>query len=601
MKKFLSIALVFTMLLTGCVAAPPPDDSESAPPPGTSDNASATTDPSELEDLTLTIMGLENLSGIAEDGIITGPVADVIYEKFKITLQVNRSLQGSKTEQVALQLANNQLSDIYVVVHGDESTNNLLDSNKMLNMEEYVSDEATSNIMENFGEYFDLWKTYDPNGVMSFLALDAGVDPRVAVLGEADWGVGARHDLLKSAGLDISLDDTEEWYQSMKTLVEMYPEVDGQPAVGIGGFLKEDWGYTWGMMMPWHSGQGIYLINGGGWYDDEGNFTVLGSHEDEIMFYESAKFYNRAFREGVLDPQIFELTNVDFTEKLKTGRIYSLVSGTWHVLDAESFWLAEGGDKANQIYNWHNTKTEGYDGKTMWHYTSYVESTGRQFTMISQTNPDPDRTMQLLDFLASDEGQELIGRGVEGETFTYDDDGKYVMDPGFVDSFKNDSQRTINTTGVGFYLFANRNAFNEENDLPYYWRSDVEVLQAGYSPAMVDMLEETEQTFRGEDTRSKDYNMGYEWMAPARGVVSDETVDVWTAIQNALLFKYLPELIMAESDAEFEDAKTRCQDEVEQLGADLMKAGYEEIYNANADRVNELKVTYGVEDLTYGK
>ena len=45
----------------------------------------------------------------------------------------------------------------------------------------------------------------------------------------------------------------------------------------------------------------------------------------------------------------------------------------------------------------------------------------RQIVGITSTNPYPERTIEFLDFIASDEGQKLIMSGIDGVNYTVKD------------------------------------------------------------------------------------------------------------------------------------------------------------------------------------
>ena len=196
------------------------------------------------------------------------------------------------------------------------------------------------------------------------------------------------------------------------------------------------------------------------------------------------------------------------------------------------------------------------------------------------TNDYPDRTMQMLEFIVSDAGQELIGRGVEGETFDRVD-GKYVMRPDFISGMQSDTQGTRWKTGVNIFspYFGHR-AINKTNQQPYDFSQDVDFVTVGYTDAMKAMLKETNQTFRGEITRRKEYNLGGEWLAFAQGItLPDELSQIREEVRMTIFGEYLAKLILAKDDAEFDKMVAACKAKYETIGVKDGVPGYKRLSN----------------------
>ena len=125
---------------------------------------------------------------------------------------------------------------------------------------------------------------------LTAMALDAGGDEGTHVLGEAEWGVWLRYDLMKEIG-NPPINNMTDVYDALKAMKEKFRLPGGQSALVLTGFLKEDWGFEWGLMMPWTSGQGIYNLDGVYYTPDySGKAVTLGAPEDTLVYYESARW-----------------------------------------------------------------------------------------------------------------------------------------------------------------------------------------------------------------------------------------------------------------------------------------------------------------------
>ena len=557
----------------------------------------------DRELIELTIFTLENDANSADaNGYAQDRVAQVIREELGIQLKYLKSTGSTVPEQAALMMATGNYPDIFIGTMGHDYVQNMLASGKLYDLEALAKEHAPE-VYKRYERFMPIWRDklmLDPEDKLTAMALDAGGDEGTHVLGEAEWGVWLRYDMMKEIG-NPDINNMTDVYEALKAMKEKFPTTpDGQSSLVLTGFLKETWGFEWGLMMPWTSGQGIYNLDGVYYTPDySGKAITLGAPEDTMVYYTAARWYNKLYREGLFDPDAFNKLYDDAISGYNSGRFFGHIGGN-DIGSAESYFNTNG--NPDWIYNAYAPRADGYEGLPMWYYM-YAEDSGRTWTMIPITNEYPERTMEMLDFLISDRGQELIGRGLEGETFDLVD-GKYHMHEDFMAAMQNDTQATRWATGISILSpYWGRRGINPNNNQPFDYAVDPEFTTVGYTDAMKAMLKETNQTFRGEITRSKDYNVGCEWIAFAQGIHLPEELSIIREEMRLTLFsEYLAKLIMAPTEEEFDAQMLACQNKLDSIGVldgvpgyERLSNYYEQLWTENLDFINETMEAVGFE------
>ena len=134
------------------------------------------------------------------------------------------------------------------------------------------------------------------------------------------------------------------------------------------------------------------------------------------------RMFRQLGSEGLLSDDIFIDQHSQIDEKIQEGRYFCMLyqyadmvdqQKTRNANDPDSVYLAVDGPK-NANGDDPTLTTTGINGWTI--------------TMISKNCKHPDRAIQFMDYLMSEEGQKMIYLGVEGETYDMVD-GKPVVRP----------------------------------------------------------------------------------------------------------------------------------------------------------------------------
>jgi putative aldouronate transport system substrate-binding protein len=197
--------------------------------------------------------------------------------------------------------------------------------------------------------------------------------------------------------------NTEEFYQALKKLKEIYP--DSYPmASKTKGDIFRDLAYGWG----------VGGLNYPAYYDESASTWKFAGTQPE--YKDMIDFLKKLYNEGLLDQEFLTDTPESWTAKMTTGKSFV----TWD-------WIG----RLDLFYNQISTENPDYDLR----YGNPVGPTGHirtlpridaDFSMAVANNANTEVALKLLDYLTSPSGSELITLGVEGVNFNFDENGKPV-------------------------------------------------------------------------------------------------------------------------------------------------------------------------------
>ncbi len=146
---------------------------------------------------------------------------------------------------------------------------------------------------------------------------------------------------------------------------------------------------------------------------------VWGAAEESTL--EGLKLYSQAYREGLIDPDFFSLKNREELSHYYSGAagvIYYQGFGRSLKLISERYVANAGGNPKTDL---HMAYLVGDDGR----FYSKEISNYWTASIFSPTMPEDkfQRLMDLLEYSASQEGQNLIRMGFEGKDWEFDENG----------------------------------------------------------------------------------------------------------------------------------------------------------------------------------
>lgn len=407
-KKLFSLLLVLCMVLS-LAACGGSDNNATTGTKGTSDagetEADAGDDTAKDEVITLTIWNTEVLS----PGIQTNDVAKYIEEKLGIKMDI---IQGD-AQKFSLLVAGGDLPDIIYTNPAQQGVNSnaLITSGQIIALDDLI-EQYGENIKQNFPSRLDFSKRFCSNGedktyFLPVLAYESDSENPDISQWIANVGLLTRFDVYQAIGCP-EITTTDDYLNVLKQMQDYAREndlADGKQIYAISGW--NDWGvWPWWLANTRESG-----------YDDLANLMILNRDTDQIeglydsdVFWESLAFYNKAYNMGILDPEAFTMKNDQFWEKCTNGQVL-MCYASW-----QSQWLnLSMASRGNPEWSFQKLPFDGYE------YISGIITqdaplgSGIDYANAITTNCKyPERAMQLLDFLNSEEGARLVYSGIEG-------------------------------------------------------------------------------------------------------------------------------------------------------------------------------------------
>lgn len=359
------------------------------------------------------------------------PVAKAITEKTGVTVEIQQPT-GNPVEKLNLMLASGDLPDVVMLDRGSDIMNKYISSGAIIPLNDLI-DKYGPHIKEMYGD--TLAKTKNDDGKNYYFANWYGLEKYPV------FGFMMRMDMMKELGVGDKVNNgepftAEEFENLLVKFKEKYPTIDGKESIpmtlngenigSVSGTFKGMFG-----MMPY------YETNG-----------ELKKDIRDPRYLEMVKFLNSLYRKGLLDKEWATMKTKQFEQKLAGGNVFATAEALWNMGNPNSLLKSEASDPAKaderQFYQY-KVLAPGVSADQ----TTYgpKSSLGWDGVAITRSNKDPERTMKLLDFLASEEGQYLLMWGVEGKDWDMKD-GKHVPRPEVLDAFKKNWDEASRTTGI---------------------------------------------------------------------------------------------------------------------------------------------------------
>ncbi len=411
-KRFISCILVVAMaagLLAGCGNSKPAETSKTdptkAPQTETAKDAEKTPE-AETEDsiygdtgglklplvdkpTTVTWMLQSQVQGLNDKDVIKE-----IEKRTGITLDIQSYPGTSYADKLNITLASGTLPDIITGSTFSEvnklggqgafvAINDYLD--QLPNFKSlYVDNEENNWVMKSYSDDKDNIYTWPIYGLSR----------------DVNHGFMYRQDIFEKHGIK-EWTNTEEFYQALKQLKEIYP--NSTPIVSkTQDAIFKDWAYGWGL------GGTSYPMQ----YDEASSAWRLATIQPE--FKEMIDFMKQLYNEGLLDPEFITDTAASWTAKM-TSENSAFVTFDW-IGRLDMFY-----EQVKEVMPEYNLRYANPVGPT-----GNIRSLSKivNFGLAVSNGKNAEAALKLLDYLTSPSGSELITLGIEGEHFTFDANGK---------------------------------------------------------------------------------------------------------------------------------------------------------------------------------
>lgn len=317
-----------------------------------------------------------------------------------------------------------------------------------------------------------------------------------------------RKDIYEAIG-SPDMTTPEGFANAVRLAAELFPEVDGKPLIPVGAHeFKENGCDSFDKFLQ--NFLAIPFEKDGAFYD---RYTDPEYKRWLMMFRQLGE-------EGYLATDIFIDKRTQMEEKIADGRYFCMLYQRTDMAEQQlvlyaknpaQVYIAIDGPR-NAAGDSHTLPGTGINGWTI--------------TLISKNCAHPDRAIQFLSFLMSEEGQKLIALGVEGENYTMEN-GRAVLSADTEALLTGDYQRYVSEIGA--------------NDT--YWMLQDNRMQAQWKPLDEPVLRQMEEWTYPYVCYTGQYDPLFE---------SGSEEDIANQKIMAIHGEMLPRLLLAPSEEEFE-------------------------------------------------
>ena len=417
--------------------------------------------------------------------------------------------QGNEEEKLNALIASGSLPDLITLGWWEPQVNEIIQQDMVYALNE-LADKYDPYFWTVTDDQAVSWYTQDDGNIYGYPCSSVTPDDVI----NTDNNIGSnqtflvRKDIYEAIG-SPDMTTIEGFENAVKKAAEEFPTIDGKPLIPIGAHYFDDIGnVSFDQYL-----QNFLAVP----YEKDGK---LYDRDTDPEYLEWLKMFNRLSREGYLSTDVFIDQRTQMEEKIAQGRYFCMLyqytdmaaqQKTLYSKDPDSIYIAVDGPK----------NMNGDD-----HVLPPNTVSGWTVTMISKDCKHPDRAIQFMDYLISEEGQRIVYLGVEG--ITYDMvDGKPVIKP--------DVLKLLNTDrGTYDQIYGADDAYwmLQDNVMQLKWRTD------NTSPTT--QLEEWTYKYAR-------YTGQYDVILPA------DTEDAYIDSQlSALWADTLQQLLLAASDEEFD-------------------------------------------------
>lgn len=339
----------------------------------------------------------------------------IIKDKFNMTFDFI-PYTGDYVEKLNLMLAAGDYPEL-LNIRNNDMVQKYIDANVLVPLDDYLEDAP--NFAKMFEKYIPNWRISPDNKLYKW---EANV-PTDAVYYAKGLDIAVRMDALEQQGWPNLL-STDSYITFLKKALEQNPETNGQKTIGMtvafAGNLM-----AWLPQVMFEKG-GRYLasiLNGVIFNDVTKEFEDLSTNEYVL---ESYQFFNKLYREGILDKESFTDTEDQVQEKLNSGRALSVWYSVYKTRTANPL-LSKAG-KPNMQYIRLPVRSDKQIERNEKRELFETDANAQGSVAITKEAKYPERIIELLNWISTDEAQTLMQNGEEGVYYTIVDGKKQPTD-----------------------------------------------------------------------------------------------------------------------------------------------------------------------------
>ncbi len=564
-----TILLTSVVMLTGC------GGQNAVPEQSTKQNGSAgetegTTEGPPVELSITTPPCAKNFpAGYQED-----PVIKQMEQKLNVHLNVTPyNAVGDAVSKFTAQLASNDFNDIVYIPYELDYMNKIcpqiISAKAALPMDDYIG-KYGQDIVQNAPQVIESNKKYfsrDVNGNSSnklyFLALNPQYTENPV---DIDIAPRLRFDLYQKLGAP-KLETMDDYIPVLKQMMALEPKnSQGQKNWGVSGWFAEggSWG-AWPMQAVWPMMEGI---GGIGPFDiaiRDGSSKSMWLDKTSVE-WQAIEWFNKAYRAGVLDSDAFVMKWADYQQKgaLKTF----LAWADWNISAGNDAFTKAGTPEKGFVTM--PSPQQANEAQIF----SYPQMDGSFKMMISSNCKNPEKAVQLLNYLFSFEGSSLIYNGAKDASWT-EVDGKPAISQEILDQMKNDPDYSIKT-GTGKYsnmAGLGMAQIDKRYNVPLYYQYLPEVAEKTFT-----QRQKTALAFFKVNNFKELYSQkkltAYNASAPNALPPDTDDIKAIGTKRDTYLYPQIYKLILSKTEEDFKAGQDKTIEELKKIGQEKVEAYY---------------------------
>jgi len=455
---------------------------------------------------------------------------------------------GNEAEKMNTMIASGKLPDFVTIAWSDDAVKKMIEGKLVLPLNE-LAEQYDPYFISNVADPAKLsWYTQEDGNVYGYPNASSSpadfekygkeyVSNQVFVV---------RKDMYEALG-SPDMSTPEGFLAALQAAKEKYPDVNGQPLIPIG----------------------LHEFTDNGNYSLEGylqNFLAIPQEKDGKLYDRPTdpeyikwlKTFRQANENGLLAKDIFIDKRAQMEEKIAQGRYFAMMyqrsdfSSQQNALfanDPNSVYIAVDGP-ANAAKDQPNLSGPGISGWTL--------------TLISKDVKDKARAIGFLEYLTSEEGQRDLYMGEEGVTYDMEGD-KPVFKPEVLDMLNTD-----------------RAAFDTKYGASHkYWMMMDTNITDQWAPAPVDPFKQMMDWTRGKTVSASEFDQINPTGNSKEGIANTKLGQLWG--------KTLPKLLLASTEAEFDQIWNDYQQKRESTGLAEVQAYQQTEYEKNLEKLGGAK------------
>lgn len=352
-------------------------------------------------------------------------IAAEVTKRTGVTVEIQNPT-GDPAEKLALMLAGQDYPDIVMMSRSGDIVNKYIEAGALLPLDDLLKEKG-QNVIDMYGDTLN--KTQYQDGKNYYLSNWYGPDPDPVA------GFIMRYDYMVDIVGKDRADSAEPFTQDemvdiLKQFKQKFPSVNGSDSIGL--TMNGDAANYFNTIKGMYGMKTYYDVNG-----------TLSYDVRDPKYIEMLKFMNQLYTEGLLDKEWVVNNTQLFTQKLSAGNVMGALCAYWDVSDANTSLRTTDGEDA--IFVGYKVLGNGIGEKD----TTYGGRSSLGWDAIGITNncKDVDSAMKLINYLAGQEGQDLLLWGIEGEDWTLEN-GVHVPNDEVVTALKTDYTKAVEDTGI---------------------------------------------------------------------------------------------------------------------------------------------------------